>query len=226
MKYKHLLFDLDGTLFDFQKSEEKALACVFNDYLLQYDNSVLDLYRAINHELWARLEKGEYDVDTVQVLRFETLFKRLEIEVSAECFNDEYLNRLIIYPYLNNGAFDVCKCCFHKGYKIHIVTNGKAEIQIGRCRASKICNLIANIFISDTIGYTKPNVKFFEHVLDNLDISSKDELLIIGDSLGSDVQGGENIGIDVCWYNVEGKNVGSFSPKYIIGSFSELKTIL
>ena len=115
---------------------------------------------------------------------------------------------------------------FIKKYKISIVTNGISKTQTSRIQNSKVCNFITEIFVSDAIGIEKPDARFFKYVFDKLHCS-RDEVLIVGDSLPSDIQGGINVGIKTCWYNPDAnENKLGIMPDYIISDLRELYCIL
>ena len=115
----------------------------------------------------------------------------------------------------------------HKSYRLAIVTNGLTSVQDKRIRKSSIAKFFETIVISEEVSTAKPNPKIFEHTLKSMNFFDKSKVLMIGDSLSSDIQGGINFGIDTCWYNPNKViNETSIKPTYEISNFDELKLLL
>ncbi|MDE5910624.1 MAG: YjjG family noncanonical pyrimidine nucleotidase, partial [Lachnospiraceae bacterium] len=182
-------------------------------------------YKIINNSLWKELEHGVTTMEYVQNERFVVLFKQLDLLVDGEQANKLYHQILKHQCWLVSNAEEVC-CYLSKKYKISIVTNGIFETQTSRIQNSRVCNFITEVFVSESIGFEKPDIHFFEHVFDKLHCS-RDEVLIVGDSLSSDIQGGINAGIQTCWYNPDGsENKLGIMPDHIISNLRELYCLL
>lgn len=203
MKYDFLLFDADGTLLDFLKSEAEALREALSDFGLPNGNEVINAYSAINDSLWKLLEKGEIDKPTLLVRRFELLLEHIGETRDATPLARRYEDNLSTKGYLLDGAENMCRALYGKA-KMYIVTNGLEKVQRGRYAVCGIDKYFEAAFISDVIGYQKPSVHYFEAVAAAIDGFDKSRALIVGDSLSSDMQGGINFGIDTCWYNPKG----------------------
>lgn len=195
-----ILLDVDGTLLDFKKAQQNALELVFKNHKIELSPSILSLYNEINHGLWKQYELGQISRDTVLFTRFVRLFKQLSIELDGIAFEKEYQALLGEGAYLLDGALDLVKY-LKKRYHLYIVTNGVAVTQHKRLASSGLDQLMNDIFISETLGYQKPDVRFFEECFKKIPNADSSKMLIIGDTLSSDILGGNNAGIKTCWYN-------------------------
>lgn len=225
--YDVFLLDADGTLFDYDKAEENALKSVFHKYRVDYAEDVRAIYRKINQALWDSLEKGQIDKSDIQVLRFKQLFDALGIACDPKRFSDDYLIELGKGSFLIEGALEVCKSICENHGKAYIVTNGISSTQKARLENSVIKPYIAEIFISEEIGYHKPNPLYFEYVFSHIPDVDKSKMIIIGDSLSADIAGGIHAGIDSCWFNkFDSKNNTNTAPTYEIKSLTELYALI
>jgi putative hydrolase of the HAD superfamily len=200
-RYRWLLFDADGTLFDYERAESVALEQAFARIGLAFDSGYhLPTYRRINQALWQGVEKGEVTPGLVKVRRFELLLEAIRATHSAAALSAAYLECLANCSELLEDAQAVLGA-LHKQYQIAILTNGLKEIQRGRLARSPIRHHISDIIISEEIGAAKPAREFFEKAFARLGDPPKREVLMIGDGWGSDIQGAVQYGIDACWYN-------------------------
>lgn len=225
-QYEALLFDADDTLLDFRQNEHGALESVFKAMRYQFDKHAYMLYRQINHMLWGQYEKGEITRETVLDSRFSLLFEQLSITADGTKAEELYRRELGKGAHVIDGALDICQELSDL-YNLYIVTNGVYETQISRLKASGISTYMQNIFVSDAIGYQKPSHAFFSHVFTCIPNTPPERILIIGDSLSSDIQGGLNADIDTCWFNPSRRPIdANISPTYEINSLYELRAIL
>jgi len=225
--YDVFLLDADGTLFDYDKAEENALKSMFHKYRFSYIEDVRTIYRIINQALWDSLEKGQIKKSDMQVLRFKQLFDALSIECDPKKFNDEYLVELGKGSFLIEGAFELCRSIFENNKKAYIVTNGISATQKARLENSVIKPYIADIFVSEEIGYHKPNSLYFEYVFSHIPDVDKSNIIIVGDSLSADIEGGIHGGIDSCWFNKHDlKNKTDITPTHEIKRLTELYTLI
>jgi 2-haloacid dehalogenase len=222
VKYKFLLFDADGTLLDFAKSEAEALREMLSNNGIRNDDATVELYSGINDSLWKLLEKGEIDKQTLLVRRFELLLEALSIEGDPVLMAREYEDKLSTKGYVLEGVEEMCQALYGRA-KMYIVTNGLEKVQKGRYAVCGIDKYFENAFISDVIGFQKPSVHYFEYVAKNIKDFDKSSTLIIGDSLSSDIKGGLNFGIDTCWYNPKGaKAPEDMGITFVAKSFDEV----
>ena len=224
--YPWLWFDADGTLFDYNRAETNALRQTFHSLSLPFEDRYLEVYQGINAGLWQALEKQEITPAVLRYRRFELLLENIQLSGSPDQMSSVYIEQLAICSELMDGAYDVLqslhgKCCFA------IVTNGLQAVQRSRLRHSAIRDLITDIIISEEIGVAKPHHAFFETASSRLGYPAKSDVLIIGDSLTSDMQGGVDYGIDTCWYNPASEPRPEYLPvTYEIKHLRELLTVI
>ena len=198
--YAWLWFDADGTLFDYVSAEAMALRKTFHSLRLPFQDEYLAVYKRINHQLWQALEQQKITPAVLQFRRFELLLESLQLSASHEQMSSVYMEQLANCAELMEGAFEVLQT-LHKEHRLAIVTNGLRAVQRSRLAHSVIKDFISDIIISEEIGVAKPQAAFFEIAALRLGNPDKNDILIIGDSLTSDIEGGVNYGIDTCWYN-------------------------
>jgi len=201
--YPWLWFDADNTLFDYNRAEATALRQAFSSLSLPFEDSYLDLYREINQGLWLMLERHEITPAALRPRRFELLLESIQLSTSIDKLSSIYLEQLAICAELNEGAHEVLET-LAKTRQIAIVTNGLQSVQRGRLRRSTIQPFISELIISEEIGAAKPHPAFFEVASARTGNPSRGDVLLIGDSLTSDIRGGTDYGIDTCWYNPAG----------------------
>ena len=199
---KAILWDVDGTLLDFIKAEHAAIKKCFEVFNLgECTDEMIARYSVINKRYWERLERGEITKPEVLIGRFQEFFASEGIVTDcAEHFNKEYQVRLGDTICFCDDSYELLKGL--KGIvKQYAVTNGTKVAQDKKLNKSGLDKIFDDIFISEEIGIEKPYVGFFEHVWNKIGTYEPDEVMIVGDSLTSDMQGGNNAGILCCWYN-------------------------
>lgn len=199
-RYQWLLFDADGTLFDYDRAESAALQRAFALIGTAYDPVCLTAYQRINRELWQAVEKGELTPGYVKVRRFELLLQTIGVAYPPAAFSAGYLECLAECSELVEGAAEVLEALRGK-YRMAILTNGLQVVQRGRLARSVIREHIAEIIISEEIGFSKPAKEFFDAALARLGHPSRRDVLMIGDGWNSDILGAIQYGLDACWYN-------------------------
>lgn len=227
MKYEVILFDADETLYDFKRSEKEAFKNTILKFNIKYDeNYHLKIYQEINTVLWKEFEQGLITQEKLKVERFKRLSAQLNISFDENDFAKLYIEHLADASFLYADSIDLIEN-LNKAYKLSIITNGLVSVQDKRIRKSIISKYFDDIVISEEILISKPNPKIFEHALKNINHTDKSKVLMVGDSLTSDIQGGINFGIDTCWYNPNKIiNKTSIKPTYEISNFNELKALL
>lgn len=202
-KYKVLLFDLDDTILDFKKAEKTAISNLMEYYGIEVNDENINLYHNINKRYWKDLELGLVEREELLLLRFIDFFSKFNKTIDfdyAKSVNDKYFYELSSVVFLIPNSKEVLNNLKDK-YKLYLITNGVKRVQDRRLALiSDIRDLFEARFISEEIGYTKPDSGFAKYVLNEIKYK-KEECLIIGDSLSSDIQLGINSGIDTCWYN-------------------------
>ena len=226
--YKYLLWDIDGTVLNFLASEAYAIRALFKKYNLGVcDDEMLGTYSSINTKYWKMLERNELTKSEILIGRFREFFETIGADTSvAEAFNLDYQVTLGDYIEFIDHAKELLLS--QKGkYVLAAVTNGTKLAQEKKLRLSGLDKLFDHIFISEDIGYEKPNKEFFDHVFASLGITDKSEALIIGDSLTGDIKGGFNSGIDTCWFNPShSPNALNLPITYEIDNLIKLNEIL
>lgn len=204
---KVILWDVDGTLLDFSKSERYGLeACLREIGFQEYNDEMLQRYAQINRRYWEALERGEVTKQEVLLGRFRTFFEEEGIACGdVEAFNLSYQHKLGERFFENEQSVELCSRL--QGHvKQYVVTNGTALAQRNKLKFSGLGKCMDGVFISDEVGIEKPGKGFFDCVLGTVrsQIPEKiqlHEIMIVGDSLTSDMKGGNNAGILCCWYN-------------------------
>lgn len=226
-RYPVVLLDADNTLFDFDAAEHKALLTVLRGRGYPTDQHTVDAYLSINTALWDAFNRGEVEQDFLLVERFRRFEQAMGGSHDPEAFNADYLAALASNSDLIPGALELCRRLSGLGCTLAIVTNGSIVAQRGRYSASPIQEYISHLFISQEIGSRKPDPAFFDHVCRKLDISDRGCAVVVGDSLSSDILGGNRAGIDTIWYNPHGAPLtGPALPTYTVKDFTMIETII
>jgi 2-haloacid dehalogenase len=227
MKYAIILFDADETLFDFKKSERDAFKNTMFEFNIDYDeNHHLKIYHDINAAIWKEFEEGLITQQKLKVERFKRLSHSLKIRFDEIQFAKSYMNHLANASFLYEDSINLVES-LHKDFRLSIVTNGLKDVQDNRIRKSIIAKYFDDIVVSEEVMVSKPDPKIFEHALKNINHTDKGNVLIVGDSLTSDIQGGINFGIDTCWFNPNKIiNKTGIKPTYEISNLMDLKDIV
>ncbi len=224
--YTWLLFDADGTLLAYDGAEEEALQNVFAHYQLPFNEQVAAAYKRINQAMWARLEEQTITLLQLRWQRFADLFAELGITLDAQEFSRTYLNYLGQSADLIPGTLDVLEQ-LRGQYNMAIITNGITDVQLSRLKIAGLERFFPHIFTSEAIGVFKPAQGFFDAVFEKIGQPPKDHVLVIGDSLSSDMAGGVAYGLDTCWYNPNGQeDVNGYPITYEISDLGQLLEIL
>ena len=203
--YKYLLIDCDDTILDFGKSERASIAQVMEKYGVSPTAKAVEKYVKLNEKFWRLFEKGKITKERILELRFVKFFKKYKIDVDGKAINKEYLETLTHNVYVIDGIENVLIYLRDKGYKLYIITNGVKSTQIARWNQTDLLKYFDGAFISEEIGYFKPQKEYFEYVVSNIGDKDLSNYLVIGDSISSDITGGINYNIDVAWFNPKKK---------------------
>lgn len=222
---KHLLFDLDQTLLDFTISEYKALYDALTSNGFEFTPELNSYYSEVNESLWKALERKEVTKPFLLVERFRRTIKWYEEKYGSlpenlppiEDINAMYIDSMSKYGIYCEGAEEFIQNVIklRPDLKIQIVTNGTTKTAYGRLKKSGLNKIIDKAFISDVIGVNKPDKQFFDYVLVYLE-AKKDECIVIGDSLTSDIAGAKNAGIKSIWYTRGVEPTKEVEEKYSI----------
>ena len=224
--YTWLLFDADGTLFDYEQAEASALQKTFAQFGLPFAPGHLASYRQINAQMWHALEAGQITQSVLRVKRFEQLFEALSLPELPPTLSTAYLEHLAASAKLIEGAEGLLRT-LHRQYRIGILTNGLTAVQRPRVARSAIQPYITELVISEEVGCAKPDPAIFDVAFQRMGRPPKAEVLMIGDSLTSDMLGAAHYGLDTCWYNPDRQpRPQEIDLTYEISALSELQPLL
>ena len=200
-QYSIYLLDADDTLFDFQKAERCAFFKTFEALSGQAcTQEIYAKYSQLNRSLWEALERREITKPQLQETRFGLFLKEQGLSGDGLVWNETYLDHLSEGNFLFDKALEVCRELSQKA-ALYLATNGVTRVQKKRLRDSAIAPYIRGICVSEEAGAEKPSPVYFDHVMKRLGNPGKEQILMVGDSLTSDMAGGIAAGIDTCWYN-------------------------
>lgn len=221
-----LLFDLDNTILNFNFGERAALKTAFRAFGIVPTDVLLEEYHHINIKCWEKLERGELNRTEVLEGRFDELFKNHCISCTGRQIQSTYEHELANYHDFMPGAQKLLEDL--KGrYDMYIISNGCAEIQAKRINDAKLDRFFRDFFVSEDIGYDKPDIRFFEFCAGHIPDFRADNALVIGDSLTSDILGGINAGIKTCLYSLKrDTSFKDIKPDFVIFELSELEKLL
>ena len=226
MKYEVIIFDADETLFDFEKAEKVAFINLLKEYNFEDIDYIYEAYRKINLLIWQEFEQGLITQNALKTERFLRLSKQLNLDFKADIMAKRFTPHLANASYLYPESLELVKR-LSKDYRLLIITNGLKEIQEKRISSSIIAPYFEAIIISEVVMVAKPDPKIFEYALEAINYHNKSKVLMVGDSITSDIKGGINFGIDTCWYNPHKvNNHTNIKPTYIINSLFELDKII
>lgn len=227
MKMKALLIDIDGTLLDYRQSEALGISAIMEHYGVTPTPELAAHYHDVNQSFWEKYEKGEITRAQINEGRYPAFFGELGVEVDPEVCEEIYQN------FVNNrlvpveGAEDMLRYLSGK-YLLYAASNGYSDKQRERLRKAGMISYFTDIFVSQETGSQKPQKEFFDYCFARMPAGLKrDEVMIIGDGLTSDMRGGNNAGIHTCWLNAYGEvNHAGVSIDVEIHSLAEIRNFL
>lgn len=223
---RNLLLDLDDTLLDFKKAEAIAIRETMSEIGIEPSDENVAIYSKINRSCWAKLELGEYTREEVLHNRFDIFFSELEITGDSHATQKIYEYKLSCGAYYLDGAEELLNNLLGK-YRLYLATNGIVNVQTRRIADSGIGKYFDCIFVSEKIGYNKPDKRFFDAVFESIPDFKLDETVIVGDGLASDIKGGLGAGIKTIYFNPRKlENTSGILPDYEISSLSQLPELL
>ena len=224
MKYEFILFDADDTLFDFQQSARQSLLMASRKFNIPDSVFNYELYHSINQKYWDLYSLGKVSKTDLLYYRFFDYLKKIgyavEVDKVAKSYEEILSKTCILFP----TAKDTLSALKQAGLRLFLITNGTASVQRGRLSISGIEEYFEGVFISDDIGFTKPDKRFLEVVNSSISSFDKSKALIVGDSLLTDMTLGINCNIDTCFFNRSGEEK-KYQPTYEAKSFSEIRKI-
>ena len=209
MNVKHIFFDLDHTLWDFETNSAKTFEKIFRDNKITINTSIfLNYYKPINFEYWRLYRNEKISKEKLRFGRLKDTFDKIDYKISDDLIyklSEDYITVLPMFNTLFDGAHEVLDYLKAK-YQLHIITNGFSEIQADKLSNSKIDNFFEQIITSESVGVKKPNPKIFEYAL-RVAKASKKESIMIGDSWEADIMGAKKFGIQPIYCNFENQPV-------------------
>ncbi len=205
MNIEHVFFDLDHTLWDFEKNSALTFKKILpeSDVTINFE-SFIKTYIPINAKYWKLYREERVSKKDLRYLRLKETFDGLNYAVKDEVINflaEEYINQLPNFNHLFEGTFEILDYLKEK-YQLHIITNGFEEIQTLKMDKSGILHYFDQVITSESVGVKKPNPKVFKHALSKAKTSAELSVMI-GDNLEADIQGAIDCGLQVIHYNSE-----------------------
>ncbi|MHA7130319.1 YjjG family noncanonical pyrimidine nucleotidase [Algoriphagus namhaensis] len=229
-KYQHIFFDLDHTLWDYDRNVTESLQELYEYYgLLQLGISsfetFFDSFHHVNYQLWDWYNVGKIDKVNLRKVRFEMIFEHAGAakENIPSPFEEDFMHRTSSKPHVFPYTFEILDYLKEK-YRLHIITNGFDESQAKKINSAKLDPYFDLIVTSETTGHKKPDARIFHHTVKLLDARHED-CLMIGDNPNSDILGAINAGIDQVYFNPKAV-VTELKPTYTIEHLKELERLL
>ena len=227
MGYRILLFDCDRTLLNFYSAMRAAITKLYLKYgAAKVTEEMIDFYDAWNNSLWERLENGEISKEELVYSRFPVICARYGLNYPGKGkMETDYILFLSEGHELMPGAKETLEA-LHGKYRMYIVSNGFLDVQTRRVEESGLKEYLEGSFISEEVGYAKPDGKFFDVVMERLGNPDRKECLIIGDSMSADIQGGVNAGIDTILVSTKKPTGYEYSPTYVVEKLTDIPSLL
>lgn len=229
---KVILLDIDNTLLSFDEYVKETMKNGFEKFGIgTYEEEMFSVFNQINTGLWESLERGEIDFEELKKKRWNLIFEGLGISADGEAFEKYFRECLFDNAIPEKGAMELLEYLYGK-YTLCAASNGPYLQQMNRLRVSGMLPYFSDLFISEEIGSSKPSESFFSTCIKRLNLKSEQEIqpceiMIIGDSLTSDMAGGIRFGIQTCFYNPGKKSIPSeMKLSYHVTSLEEIKNIL
>ncbi len=218
-----LLVDLDNTVLDFDQGAAQSLDDALEAFGISATPEHQALYKEINLRCWAAFERGEMDASTLRARRFQLFVRQAKLAVDPIALNRLYLSKLSQQVHEIEGARDFLHWAQSR-FGLLLATNGFSQVQRPRIQEAALDKYFSHIVISEEIGSMKPDRAFFDHAFARMEQPPREEVMIIGDSLSSDMAGGADYGISTCWFNpTQRNNDGQVRPDWSVTSMHQLR---
>ena len=226
-RYPVVLFDLDNTLSDFTSAQTEAFPGLLAAHGVAEAESYLGAFKRLAEPLWKQIEAGTLTLDTLNDERFRLLIEHTDIDVDPSVLAAEYLGWLSKSGRLIPGAVELLQA-LHGSVRMGMITNGYAEVQRPRLERFELAHYFESITVSSEIGYAKPGQAFFDVALGQLGNPDPATVLVVGDSLSSDIAGGANAGCATCWYNPSGEPLpeNAADINHMVNNLAELPNLI
>lgn len=221
---KAVLIDIDDTIFDFEKCSKNSFLKTLEKFNIKFKEEDFSYFNRVNDILWTKQKLGEINIKEVFIKRDYLMGKYFNIDIEKGLFNDLFVKFLYDEIEMVDGIEDLLLYLSDK-YKIFTASNGVYDMQVNRIKKSNLSKYFTAIFVSDKIGYEKPDKRFFQKIMD-ITKYSNDDLIMIGDSMKSDIIGAKNSKIKSIYFNKENKKISDKNFTYQVKNLSEIKKIL
>lgn len=220
-----VFIDIDDTLLDFTKCANDAIKSACNKFGVPYTTTLVDTFHPINLDLWHRLEKKEVTKEKLFDTRFQIVFDKLGIKADGIAFETEFRENFHESAILVDGARDLLEYLRSK-YKVYVASNASMHQQTNRMKKAELDGYIDGYFVSEEIGFPKPQKEFFDACFKALPDVKPQDVVMIGDSLSADIKGACEYGLKTIWYNHRNEPTSDVKCDYIVSRLSEVKNIL
>jgi putative hydrolase of the HAD superfamily len=229
-KYQHIFFDLDHTLWDYDRNVQESLSELYDVFQLAKlgiaaPQDFIQAFYNVNFKLWALYDVGKIDKEGLRATRFKLVFENAGVDPDSVPvgLEPDFMHRTSTKQYLFPYALEILDYLKPK-YPMHIITNGFNESQSKKLNASGLSPYFELIVTSETTGHKKPDPRIFQYALDNLGINNQD-VIMIGDNPNSDILGAINANIDQVYFDPHGKGI-DMKPTHTIKHLKELEKLL
>lgn len=224
---KHVFFDLDHTLWDFERNSDLTFQKIFEEQKLNIDlNYFLKIYKPLNREFWKLYREEKITKSELRYKRLKTVFDKIDFSISDDLIDKiaiDYIDYLPHFNYLFDGTLEILDYLKPK-YNLHIITNGFEEIQTKKMQSSHILDYFDVIITSESVGVKKPNPKVFDYALQKTNATLENSIMI-GDSIEADILGALNFGMKVIHCNFENEIIDG-NNFISINTLSEIRQYL
>lgn len=220
-----VFIDIDDTLLDFTKCANDAIKSACNKFGVPYTTTLVDTFHPINLDLWHRLEKKEVTKEKLFDTRFQIVFDKLGIKADGIAFETAFRENFHESAILVDGARDLLEYLRSK-YKVYVASNASMHQQTNRMKRAELDGYIDGYFVSEEIGFPKPQKEFFDACFKALPDVKPHDVVMIGDSLSADIKGACEYGLKTIWYNHRNEPTSDVKCDYIVSRLSEVKNIL
>lgn len=222
--YRYLLIDADGTFLDFNSTEKTAIKLLFSRFDIPYTEKNLHSYHNANSQCWKDFESGLITMETLKTRRFSLFFESEGIMADPREAGLEYIRLLGEHPFWMPGAPAFLSRLREK-HSLAVITNGIAHVQRERLERLDAMKYFDYVIISEEAGCQKPSKEFFDYTLRTIG-AAKDECLIIGDSLSSDIKGGIDSGIDTCYLHIGKERSDNGKITFQAADYSQILSVV
>ncbi|WP_294977084.1 YjjG family noncanonical pyrimidine nucleotidase [uncultured Leuconostoc sp.] len=223
---KNIIFDLDDTLLDFKRGEYEGVRDILASQHVPDLEVAFEYYLALNATIWQKIEQG-YDSQPLLNTRFSDTLAHFDIQSDGQQLEAVYRTKLNHNYHVISGATALLKNLKELDYKLIVGTNGLAKTQYARLAGANIQQYFDSVFISEEIGFNKPDPQFFSHILNNEAHVTLDNTVMIGDKLSADIKGASAVNMKNIWFNTNNDQPHSaIRPTYIAQNYQDILDIV